>query len=128
MKFLLTLFLAFAVCLAETSSTTSSTKTTTLVWVTGTDSAGLTATTQSAYTQKFSSMYTSVATYESGSIGLGSLSGEVGDIRTYDQYTVSQANGGARLLPSFAGLGAPNSGTLGLALAVVVPVLAVAVM
>lgn len=74
---------------AETSSKPPAT----LVWVTGTDSNGQTKTTQSAYSQIFSSMYSQVALPSSGSVSMGSLSGKVGDVRSYLMVTISK--GGA---------------------------------
>ena len=64
----------------------------TMVWATGTNEAGVTTVTQSAYTQEFSSMYDEVAEPSSGQIGLGSISGNVGDIRSYEHTTVTQQN------------------------------------
>lgn len=62
----------------------------TLVWHTGTNLAGVLTTTQSPYTQTFTSLYSETAQPSSGNIGLGSLSGKVGQIRTYERVTVSQ--------------------------------------
>lgn len=86
--------------LSSSSTSTTTTKvSTTLVWVTGTDSAGHTRTTQSAYTQTFSDFYGLLASPSIGSIGIGSLSGSVGEIRTYSTYEVTHSNG-ATLLES----------------------------
>lgn len=78
--------------LTSDSSTIISTSTQvispTLVWVTGTDAAGVTQTTQSAYTESFPSFYTSVAVPPSGSIGLGTISGTIGTLRKYPSLTV----------------------------------------
>ncbi|GEQ67517.1 hypothetical protein JCM33374_g1182 [Metschnikowia sp. JCM 33374] len=73
------------------SSSSLSTVPPTLVWVTGTDSLGVTKTTQSAYSQKFTSFFASVSVPTSGSVGLGSASGTVGSIRHYS--TSVQKNG-----------------------------------
>ncbi|WEJ94071.1 killer toxin resistant protein [Yamadazyma tenuis] len=70
----------------------ATTTTNTLVWATGTISGKLT-TYQSIYRQKFTSMYEEVSSPVSGSMGLGSLSGQVGQIRTYDQTTITATNG-----------------------------------
>ncbi|KAG5420668.1 hypothetical protein I9W82_002549 [Candida metapsilosis] len=102
MKFLQLIFFIFlALTSAETtssssssSSTTKKSQTNTSVWVTGTDSNGVTKTTQSIYYQTFKSAYTEAQeTASSGSVGLGSLSGSVGHIRTYDRTTISSAGG-----------------------------------
>lgn len=98
------LFLAFTTAKTTSSSSTSSstaTKTTktsqsnTSVWVTGTDASGITRTTQSVFSQSFKSAYTEAEeTPSSGSVGLGSLSGSVGHIRTYDRTTISLGDAG----------------------------------
>ncbi|KAI5969653.1 hypothetical protein CANMA_001316 [Candida margitis] len=76
---------------ASTTSTTAS-QTKTSVWVTGTDASGITRTTQSVYYQSFKSAYTEAEeTYTSGSVGLGTISGSVGNIRHYDRTTISEA-------------------------------------
>lgn len=108
MKFLQLIFFIFlALTSAETTSsssssssssstTTKTSQTNTSVWVTGTDSNGVTKTTQSIYYQTFKSAYTEAQeTASSGSVGLGSLSGSVGHIRTYDRTTISLAGGAA---------------------------------
>ncbi|RLV95509.1 Protein KRE1 [Spathaspora sp. JA1] len=102
MKFnLLSLFfLCISLVIAADPPTTTSV---TLVWVTGTDAAGNLVTTQSIFSQSFQTFFTQVATPSSGAIGLGSLSGSVGDIKTYDLVTITHAAGG---VSSFAlGLG-----------------------
>ncbi|KAK6204989.1 uncharacterized protein RJT21DRAFT_12354 [Scheffersomyces amazonensis] len=101
LTFIIALFLSlWFVQAAETTSSSSSTTTTqspTLVWATGTNSLGVTVTTQSQYTQQFYTLYSTVAPVLSGSIGLGSDSDtqSVGDIRTYAQITISNAAGGS---------------------------------
>ncbi|KAI5948891.1 hypothetical protein KGF57_005084 [Candida theae] len=95
------LFIAFTAAETTSSSSSSATTTTTTssqsktsVWVTGTDANGITRTTQSVYYQSFKSAYTeAIETPSSGSAGLGSLSGSVGHLRTYDMTTIS--SGGA---------------------------------
>jgi len=68
---------------SSTITTTTISHSPTLIWVTGTNSEGVTKTTESIYTQKFSSFYSTVAVPPSGSIGLGTISGTVGTVRTY---------------------------------------------
>lgn len=88
--YILFLFASTILAADKTSSSVSPT----LVWVTGTDANGKLATTQSTYYQSFMSTYTTAETPSSGSIGLGSISGTVGEIRTYSMTTISQGNGG----------------------------------
>lgn len=75
----------------ESTTTTSQVKTT--AWITLT-TKGYTTTIPTLYSQTFPSAYgdgdTSAA---SGEIGLGSLSGTVGVVRTYDQTTIDNAAG-----------------------------------
>lgn len=78
--------------LALGADTTTATATTTLIWVTGTDEDGVTRTTQSPYFQSFATLYTGSFEVSSGSIGLGSISGSVGEIRLYEKKTVSEAS------------------------------------
>lgn len=80
---------AVVVVAAKTSATT-----TTLVWVTVTK-AGVLTTMQTPFKQEFMSTYTTAETSDvkSGQIGLGSLSGHVGDIRTYERTTISANEG-----------------------------------
>lgn len=68
-------------------------KTTTWVWVT-TTIGGQLATISTAYFQKFISTHSSedAKSVASGEIGLGSLSGSVGGIKTYSQTTITNAN------------------------------------
>lgn len=63
-----------------------------MVWVTGTNSNGVTLTTESTYYQTFASFYSVLASPSSGSIGLGTISGSVGEIRTYSIATVTATN------------------------------------
>lgn len=75
---------------SSSSSKKSSSVSKTVVWATGTDSQGNLATTKSYYTQTFSIYYSSATgTVSSGSVGLGSLSGKVGQIREYTSSTIS---------------------------------------
>lgn len=108
-QLLFTIFLIFTshsattTAAADTNTETTGTETTTaassesptLVWVTGTDSAGITRTTQSTFYQTFRPSYTETETYASGSIGMGTISGEVGSIRSYTETTISQGGAGA---------------------------------
>ena len=86
------------VSVSSSSTSTTSSKSSvepTLVWVTGTTNGKLSVT-QSPYTQKFPKMFSTTADAKSGGVGMGTLSGTVGDIRTYTKVTVSE--GGARSL------------------------------
>lgn len=79
----------------EGEAQTTTSKTTTSIWVTTTDSAGNTAVIQAPYTQEFMSIYSEPNEDEirSGGIGLGSSAqGTVGGIRSYDRVTISQPN------------------------------------
>lgn len=88
--FFLSLLVWITLCYAEDPTETVSP---TLVWVTGTDAAGNLATTQSKYQQEFSTLYGSVPPVPSGQIGMGSLSGVVGEKRTYSTVTISNDAG-----------------------------------
>lgn len=84
---LLVVFIWITLCrAADPTSTVSST----LVWATGTDANGVLQTTQSVYTQSFSTLYLSVPSVSVGLIGMGTISGLVGEIRTYQTTTVSK--------------------------------------
>lgn len=77
-----------------TTTLSSLSKSDTTVWVTITTN-GVLATVKTIYSQSFMSTFTTVtASASSGEIGLGSLSGSVGDVRTYSETTVT--NAGAR--------------------------------
>ncbi|QBM90689.1 Killer toxin-resistance protein 1 [Metschnikowia aff. pulcherrima] len=99
---------------SSSSSSSISTVLPTLVWVTGTDQNGVTQTTQSAYTQAFTSFYVSVVSPSSGNVGVGSITGTVGAVRTYTQSTVNGAMGNhagqpmgiffTRIIPLFSAL------------------------
>lgn len=71
---------------SETSSSTSTSAT--VVYYT-TVIGGVTTTPSSHYSQKFTSMYSTVDTPSAGEIGLGTLTGTVGVLRTYEEVTVS---------------------------------------
>ncbi|KAI5954622.1 KRE1 [Candida jiufengensis] len=103
LQYILTFIFSFIISfsIADTTETTAATTITsvspTLVWVTGTDSLGVTQTTQSTYYQSFITTYTeNQESVSSGAIGLGSLtsgSHKIGDIRSYDMITISQGSG-----------------------------------
>ncbi|KAF3988344.1 hypothetical protein FT663_02378 [Candidozyma haemuli var. vulneris] len=70
---------------ADTTSKTSST----IVYVTLT-TGGKVITTSSAYSQSFKTTYSDpTASVPEGSAGLGSQTGEVGGVRSYEQTTIS---------------------------------------
>lgn len=109
LSYIFFLFCSLVIAADETTSSSSSSSSTgnvktttsistTLVWVTGTDSAGNLVTTESPYYQSFISFWTEVASPSSGSIGLGSISGTVGGIREYSQTTISQGRGSSLTL------------------------------
>lgn len=81
---------------ADENGTTAPTS----VWVTTTVNGAL-ATIQAQYTQSFQPVASLAAEVPSGGIGLGSLSGEVGNARTYDSTTVS---GGAAGITALGGV------------------------
>ncbi|KAK9463577.1 uncharacterized protein V1516DRAFT_40857 [Lipomyces oligophaga] len=104
---LLTLFSAVVYGQETTSttdtSTTSTTTTTatpdpTYVWITITTN-GVLITTSTPYVQEFSSMYTSLATLSTGSIGLGTISGTVGSVRAASVTTTVQGSGASSTDP-----------------------------
>lgn len=101
MKIFLLLWVVFAsIALgADTTSlsssittTTTSTASPTSVWVTSVINGALT-TFQVPYTQSFKTPITISVSVPSGAVGMGSLSGEVGKIRTYSTVT----NGGVSI-------------------------------
>ncbi|KAK6460116.1 hypothetical protein DFJ63DRAFT_338069 [Scheffersomyces coipomensis] len=101
--FLIALFItsiSFVKADDDTETETETSATPTLVWVTGTNSLGVTVTTQSPYIQEFYTLYSAVPAVLSGAIGMGSISndGSLGDIRTYPQVTI--ANSGRSIINS----------------------------
>lgn len=96
---------------SSASSAASSSSELTTVWVTITTNGAL-ATVKSLYTQKFTLINPVSTAVPSGSAGMGSLSGSVGDIRTYLETTVNGANAPARKDAAILG----GSVALGLAL------------
>lgn len=73
----------------ETTTTSSTSVTPTTVWVTSTLPNGGVATVLTEYHQVFKSFYVTVAEPSSGSIGLGTLKGTVGQLRNYPTITLS---------------------------------------
>lgn len=72
---------------ATTTATLSQSDTT--VWVTITTNGAL-ATVKSIWTQNFMTTFTTeTATPSAGDVGIGSISGTVGGVRSYDQTTIS---------------------------------------
>ncbi len=78
----------------EEETTSASSTSNTLIWVTGTDSAGVTQTTQSIYTQSFRKQYSTVtSSVPTGTIGLGTISGSIGTVRVYSTTTIGGGYG-----------------------------------
>ncbi|CCE86427.1 Piso0_004916 [Millerozyma farinosa CBS 7064] len=96
---LLVVALVMSVWAAEDTSTTS----VTTAWITLTSNGKLT-TAPTAYSQSFHSV-TTTESPSKGSIGLGTISGNIGGVRSYTEVTVSANNAAAfgRSLP-----GAPS--------------------
>ncbi|ODV91653.1 hypothetical protein CANCADRAFT_223 [Tortispora caseinolytica NRRL Y-17796] len=67
---------------AVTSTSSSTSRWPTTVWATSIV-GGVTNTYLSTYTQQFSSLYSTFYQPSSGTVGLGSISGEVGTVRVY---------------------------------------------
>lgn len=76
-------------------------KSSTTVWVT-TTIKGEKTTMQTIYEQSFKSTYATAdeGDVKSGQIGLGSISGNVGDVRSYEHTTVGQSNAAVGLFKS----------------------------
>lgn len=81
--------LALITAIAAKSSSTTTAQTT--VWRTGTNSEGVTVTTQAIFTPSFRSTYGNSDTTSvlAGTVGMGSLSGTVGKVRSYSHTTIS---------------------------------------
>lgn len=90
------------------------TLTKTTVWITKTV-AGKVTTSPLVYKQSFKTTYTDAKTekVKSGKIGIGSQTGSVGHVRTYQQTTILNSNAGADLYPNI------YSGTGGAVLALI---------
>lgn len=74
----------------------------TTIWIT-TTVKGERTTMQTAYKQSFKKTYSTAADegdVKSGGIGLGSLSGNIGDVRSYEHTTVGQTNGAVGVFKS----------------------------
>ena len=84
---------------AADKTTTKASSTT--VWIT-TTVKGEKTTMQTAYEQSFMKTYSTAddGDVKSGGIGLGSLSGNVGDMRSYEHTTVGQTNGAVGIFKS----------------------------
>lgn len=76
----------------ETTPTTTRSPSPTIVWLTTTLPNGGVATIQSHYSQIFTSFYSEVASPSLGSVGLGSITGSVGQVRTYPVVTLSTSS------------------------------------
>jgi len=81
--------LALITAIAAKSSSTTTAETT--VWRTGTNSEGVTVTTQAIFTPSSRSTYgdSDTTSMLAGTIGMGSLSGTVGKVRSYSHTTIS---------------------------------------
>ncbi|ODV79571.1 uncharacterized protein CANTADRAFT_5306 [Suhomyces tanzawaensis NRRL Y-17324] len=93
------LFALLAMCLAQKRADDDKPTTTsqTSVYVTVTVNGKATVV-QTVYSQTFISTYESATgAVPSGAVGMGSLSGSVGGVRSYSQTTVGQANAAAGL-------------------------------
>lgn len=116
MRFLVVLFALIS--MAVVSATTTSTYTT--IWVTLTVD-GTTTHSPAPYSQSMMSIVTDsadAAKPTKGSIGLGTISGNVGKVRKYIMTTITSSNNGASsrlsLSPSDRGLGIHNTMLIGL--------------
>lgn len=97
MFFILSLFAGIQ-ALADQGDGKTSSKSATTIWVTITTD-GAPVVVQTTYIQSFNDVYTEADTesLKSGTVGLGSVSGSVGGVRTYDKTTISNTNGAGRL-------------------------------
>lgn len=86
--------LAFGLAKQDDGGATTTSKVVTTVWVTLTSNGKLT-TASSLYSQTFTIYHTTAtADAASGSMGLGSIQGSVGGVRTYDQTTITSNGAG----------------------------------
>lgn len=114
------LFFILALITLIAAKTTSTTTAQTTVWRTGTNSEGVTVTTQAIFTPSFMSTYGNDDTESvpAGTIGLGSLSGTVGNVRSYTRTTITANAGGLSfksiLSASDRGMGFHSSVLIGL--------------
>lgn len=111
----ITSYFALTLALADqddgnAATTTATTTSATYVWIT-TTVGGQLVTISVPYSQSFMTTYTAADTdaVESGSVGLGSISGSLGGIRTYSQTTITNSNEA----PSFLNLNGLYSGVIG---------------
>ncbi|CAH6720840.1 predicted GPI-anchored protein 1 [[Candida] jaroonii] len=84
--------------LADQGDGKTTSKSATTIWVTITTD-GAPVVVQTTYSQSFDQAYTEAdtETVKSGTVGLGSASGSVGGIRSYDKTTISNTNGAGKL-------------------------------
>lgn len=84
----------------DTTTTTSSlSKSDTIVWVTITTNGNI-ATVKSVWSQEFMTTYTeATVSASSGDIGMGSLSGSAGSVRSYEHTTITNGAAG----PAYVG-------------------------
>ncbi len=77
---------------ATDTATTPTTTSATLIYVTVTNAAGGIVVTQSPFSQKFSSFWTTVGVPKAGTIGLGTvtLTENIGKVRTYPTTTIKR--------------------------------------
>lgn len=74
-------------------TTTAKSTSATIVWVTVTTNGAL-ATVKSTYLQSFVETYTAAtASASAGTVGMGSISGSVGGVRTYEHTTITGGAG-----------------------------------
>lgn len=85
------LFSLFIILMRMLAANGAKTTSVTLVWATGTNADGVLTTTQSAFSQTFMDIHTTAAPVPSGTMGLGSISGEVGNVRSYARASVSSS-------------------------------------
>lgn len=108
--------LALITAIAAKSSSTTTEQTT--VWRTGTNSEGVTVTTQAIFSPSFRHTYgnSDTASVPPGTIGMGSLSGTVGKVRSYTQTTISSGSFSFKttLSASDRGMGLQSSILIGL--------------
>lgn len=89
------LFSLFIILMRMLAANGAKTTSVTLVWATGTNADGVLTTTQSAFSQTFMEIHTTAAPVPSGTIGLGSISGEVGTVRSYARASISSSGSAA---------------------------------
>lgn len=108
--------LALITAIAAKSSSTTTEQTT--VWRTGTNSEGVTVTTQAIFSPSFQTTYgiSDTTSVPSGTIGMGSLSGAVGKVRSYTRTTISSGAFSFKttLSASDRGMGLQSSVLIGL--------------